>query len=130
MPELFCTSQEFLDLGAGDYEEHAILLCNFFNYIDKIQTKGKVQSYLVLGKGTPEGKTAYVLRRDIETNHVELWNPMKGESYFFGRKELVDKVGCLSIGKGYMMDIRINDPACQLKSLDTIISSDNVWLNV
>lgn len=55
---------------------------------------------------------------------------MKGESYFFGRKELVDKVGCFSIGKGYMMDIRINDPACQLKSLDTIISSDNVWLNV
>lgn len=37
MPDLFCTSQEFLDLGAGDYEEHAILLCNYFNYIDKMQ---------------------------------------------------------------------------------------------
>jgi len=36
MPDLFCTSQELLDLGAGDYEEHAILLCNFFNYIDRV----------------------------------------------------------------------------------------------
>jgi coiled-coil and C2 domain-containing protein 2A len=34
MPDLFCNSQEFLDLGAGDFEEHAILLCNYFNYID------------------------------------------------------------------------------------------------
>jgi len=23
-----------LDLGAGDVEEHAILLCNYFNFID------------------------------------------------------------------------------------------------
>ncbi len=33
--EIFCNSQEFLDLGMGDYEEHAILLCNYFNYIDR-----------------------------------------------------------------------------------------------
>jgi len=36
MPDLFCTSQEFFDLGAGDYEEHAILLANYFMYIDKV----------------------------------------------------------------------------------------------
>lgn len=35
MPDLACTSQEFLDLGMGDSEEHAILLCNYFNFIDK-----------------------------------------------------------------------------------------------
>lgn len=35
MPDLTCTCQEFLDLGAGDDEEHAILLCNYFNFIDK-----------------------------------------------------------------------------------------------
>jgi coiled-coil and C2 domain-containing protein 2A len=34
MPDLWCTSQEFLDLGAGDVEEHAVLLCNYFNFID------------------------------------------------------------------------------------------------
>lgn len=35
MPDLYCDSQEFIDLGAGDYEEHAILLCNYFNFIDR-----------------------------------------------------------------------------------------------
>lgn len=34
MPDMWCTSQEFLDLGSGDYEEHAVLLCNYFKYID------------------------------------------------------------------------------------------------
>lgn len=27
------------------------------------------------------------MRRNIDNNHVELWNPMKGEAYFFGREE-------------------------------------------
>ena len=35
IPELFSSSQEFFDLGGGDYEEHAILLANYFTYIDK-----------------------------------------------------------------------------------------------
>ena len=35
MPDLTCLSQEFLDLGMGDSEEHAILLCNMFNSIDR-----------------------------------------------------------------------------------------------
>lgn len=32
--DLWCTSKTFLDIGCGDYEEHAILLCNYFNFID------------------------------------------------------------------------------------------------
>lgn len=35
MPDLYSTSQEFFDLGGGDYEEHAILLANYFSYIDQ-----------------------------------------------------------------------------------------------
>jgi coiled-coil and C2 domain-containing protein 2A len=112
MPDLYCTSQEFLDLGAGDYEEHAILLCNFFNYIDKIQTGDRIKSYLLLGKGNPEGKTAYVLRRDTETDHIELWNAMKGEAYFFGKEALMDKIGCINVSKGSSLSIRLNDPTC------------------
>jgi coiled-coil and C2 domain-containing protein 2A len=65
LPDLWCTSQEFLDLGGGDYEEHSILLCNYFNYIDEIQKKSETnynKSYLILGKGMPEGYTTYVMR--------------------------------------------------------------------
>jgi hypothetical protein len=48
----------------------------------------------------------------METNHVELWNPMKGEAYFFGRQDIIDKVGCLPVGRGFSMDIRNSDPTC------------------
>ena len=34
LPDIWMTSQQFLDMRGGDDEEHAILLANFFNYID------------------------------------------------------------------------------------------------
>ena len=37
MPDCWTTDNEFLTLGFGDYEEHAVLLCNYFNYIDQKQ---------------------------------------------------------------------------------------------
>ncbi len=67
---------------------------------------------MAFGRGNPEGKTCYVLRRDTQTNHVELWNPMKGEAYFYGKQELVDKVGCIPVGRGHSMSVRLNDPTC------------------
>ena len=51
LPDIWCTSQEFLDLGGGDYEEHAILLCNYFNYIDQKQGRNDIESGIVIGKG-------------------------------------------------------------------------------
>ena len=34
MNDITFTCQQFIDWGKGDAEEHAILLCNYFNYID------------------------------------------------------------------------------------------------
>lgn len=131
MPDLWCTSQEFLDLGAGDVEEHAILLCNYFNFIDQHQARADFESYVALGLGYPEGRTAYVMRRDKRSNHVELWNPMKGESYFYGRDEMEEKVfGCISVSSGFKMNKRMNDAICQLKSIGCVISRENVYANV
>lgn len=70
------------------------------------------------------------MRRDTTNNHVELWNPMKAEAYFFGRKAQVDKFICIPVGTGYSMDIRMNDPTCQLKSVGCIIGEENIWANV
>lgn len=84
----------------------------------------------MLGTGFPEGKTAYVMRRDLNSNHVELWNPMKGEAYYYGREETKDQVGCLSISRGFRMDKRPNDAICQLRSIGCIIGHDNIWANV
>lgn len=130
MPDLFCNSQEFLDLGAGDFEEHAILLCNYFNYIDMHQGRPNFKSYLLLGTGFPEGRTAYVMRQNQTNNHVELWNPVKGEAYFFGREATVESAGCFSVSKGFKMDKRLNDAICQMTSVGCVVGSDNVWANV
>ena len=70
------------------------------------------------------------MRRDTTNNHVELWNPMKAEAYFFGRKGQVDRFICIPVGTGYSMDIRLNDPTCQLKSIGCVIGEENVWANI
>lgn len=51
LPDIYSTCQEFIDLRAGDYEEHAILLCNYFNYLDVKLEKPTIKSYLIFGKG-------------------------------------------------------------------------------
>jgi len=51
LPDLWATCQEFLDIQAGGHEEHAILLCNYFTYIDQQLKKDDIKNYLLLGKG-------------------------------------------------------------------------------
>lgn len=70
--DIWATSDQFLQMLAGDEEEHAVLLCNFFLWLG-------VKSYLILGQGIPEGSTAYVLTQE-GTSH-RLWNASTGESY-------------------------------------------------
>jgi coiled-coil and C2 domain-containing protein 2A len=55
-------------LGGGDYEEHAIMLCNYFNYIDSVVEVTGCKSYLVYGMGMPEGFTVYVMRKNEDPN--------------------------------------------------------------
>lgn len=42
-----CTLQQFLDLLAGDEEEHAVLLCNYFLAMGK-------KAWIVIGNAIPE----------------------------------------------------------------------------
>ena len=52
-----------MDLGGGDFEEHAILLANFFSYIDEVKKKDKFKTYLVYCNSMPEGNSIYVMRQ-------------------------------------------------------------------
>ena len=107
--DVWCTSEEFLALGAGDWEEHAILLCNFFNHMD--QARGSVYtSYIALGRGVPEGNTVYTIRMNsnatIDDAGVVLWNASSGRGYTAGDKN------------------------CPMVYVDEIVGSENVWINV
>lgn len=52
---------EFLSIKMG--EDHGILLCNYFNYIDKAEGNRDMESLLVICKAFPYGKAIFVLRR-------------------------------------------------------------------
>ena len=57
----------------GSEVEHAVLLANYFNGMGK-------KAFLVMGKGVPEGATAYVL--SVEENGDQwLWNAVSGEHF-------------------------------------------------
>jgi coiled-coil and C2 domain-containing protein 2A len=103
--ELWSTTDQMLEIGAGDEAEHAILLCNY------LLSMG-ITAWVVLGRGIPEGKAAYVLaepdkRQELadaaqqppisvferffgsaeaqqsasQRRHLVLFNPLTGQSY-------------------------------------------------
>nr|XP_048270990.1 coiled-coil and C2 domain-containing protein 2A isoform X1 [Myodes glareolus]XP_048270991.1 coiled-coil and C2 domain-containing protein 2A isoform X1 [Myodes glareolus] len=85
--DLWSTSDQFLDLLAGDEEEHAVLLCNYFLSLGK-------KAWLVMGSAIPEGPTAYVLT--LEKNYYLIWNPCSGHCYGqFDTFCPLKRVGCL-----------------------------------
>ncbi|XP_041492349.1 coiled-coil and C2 domain-containing protein 2A isoform X2 [Microtus oregoni] len=85
--DLWSTSDQFLDLLAGDEEEHAVLLCNYFLSLGK-------KAWLVMGNAIPEGPTAYVLT--WEKNYYLIWNPCSGHCYGqFDTFCPLKSVGCL-----------------------------------
>ncbi|XP_074523807.1 coiled-coil and C2 domain-containing protein 2A isoform X2 [Halichoeres trimaculatus] len=85
--DLWSTCDQFLTLLAGDEEEHAVLLCNYFLSMGK-------KAWLIIGTAIPEGPTAYVLTH--EQNRYLIWNP--SSSQFYGQYDTfcpLQTVGCL-----------------------------------
>ncbi|KAJ1460495.1 hypothetical protein M885DRAFT_612538 [Pelagophyceae sp. CCMP2097] len=109
--DVWCTSQEFLDIGAGDWEEHAILLVNYIWWL-QLQRKGESRPddvFLVIGSGMPEGRSVYVMQRPagaVTADSVVFWNACTGDvcSAADERLALVD-VGC-------------------------VVGADNIWANL
>ncbi|KAJ7389194.1 Coiled-coil and C2 domain-containing protein 2A, partial [Desmophyllum pertusum] len=94
--DIWATSEEFLRMLAGDEEEHAVLLCNYFLHIGK-------RAFVVLGRGIPEGSTAYVLTLE---GSPQLWNAHSGQKY------------------------DVQDANCPLKSIGCVFNHENIWGNV
>ena len=125
--DLWCTVKQTLDIGAGDEEEHAVLLYNLLankkasqrevqesnsNYPSDDDIK-KEELFLILGAAMPEGDTVYLLMRDISksdtgsspSNFVVI-NPCSG--YIFSAA----------------------DPNCPLKRIFSLITPYNIFANI
>uniref|UniRef100_A0A8C6VFN3 Coiled-coil and C2 domain containing 2A n=1 Tax=Naja naja TaxID=35670 RepID=A0A8C6VFN3_NAJNA len=98
---LWSTSDQFLDLLAGDEEEHAVLLCNYFLALGK-------KAWLLIGNAVPEGPTAYVLT--WEQNQYVIWNPSRG--HFYGQYDAfcpLKRVSCLISADNVWFNIQQDD---------------------
>ncbi|XP_029282132.1 coiled-coil and C2 domain-containing protein 2A isoform X2 [Cottoperca gobio] len=85
--DLWSTCDQFLTLLAGDEEEHAVLLCNYFLSMGK-------KAWLIIGTAIPEGPSAYVLT--FEQSRYLIWNPSSGQ--FYGQYDTfcpLQTVGCM-----------------------------------
>ncbi|KAL4448733.1 hypothetical protein ABPG74_012822 [Tetrahymena malaccensis] len=130
IPDVHCDSQQFLDLKGGDFEEHAFLLCNYFNYIDYYSGRINYKSYVILGHAIPEGKTFYVLRRDCQNNKVEIWNPSTGEPFVMTTELKGTTFMCFTIGKNKQSVIQRYDKACPLYDVGCVIDEKNIYANI
>jgi hypothetical protein len=80
-----CNSKQLLEIGAGNDIEHSILLCNYLLHL-------KRSAYVIIGKSSPEGQSAYVLVDELgqvnraanpqsKLRGIAMINPLTGLSY-------------------------------------------------
>eukprot|EP00903_Cladosiphon_okamuranus_P014903 g13800.t1 len=118
--DMWCTSQQFLDILAGDDEEHAILLHNYILHLIMLKegisganrrppgrTGLRTEVYIVTGRAVPEGNTMYVMIQELtrygEPRTTAIWKPSSGEGF----------------------DAR--DARCPLVDISCVASQENVW---
>ena len=75
-------------LRAGDWEEHAILLCNYFLHMNSLMEEDNsgggnkaaaAETYCCLGRAVPDGDVVFVLHRDnSKEDDFTVWNPRNG----------------------------------------------------
>jgi len=111
-----------LEMGAGERAEHAILLCNYLLYLKK-------EAWVVLGRGIPEGPTAYVMTRadslirastrqtTNQTNPVTAMNTVVGPTFTFVNPVTGDTFPDYDI-------------LCPLRDIHCIFDNTNIWANL
>ncbi|XP_066527206.1 coiled-coil and C2 domain-containing protein 2A isoform X2 [Hoplias malabaricus] len=114
--DLWSTCDQFLTLLAGDEEEHAVLLCNYFLSMGK-------KAWLIIGTAIPEGPTAYVLTQ--EQNRYLIWNPSSGQ--YYGQYDTfcpLQTVGCLVNSENVWFNIQVYTAPVRM-SFD--VSKSKLW---
>ncbi|KAL2089530.1 hypothetical protein ACEWY4_014218 [Coilia grayii] len=99
--DLWSTCDQFLTLLAGDEEEHAVLLCNYFLFMGK-------KAWIIIGNAIPEGLSAYVLTH--EQSRYLIWNPSSGQ--YYGQYDTfcpLQNVGCLINADNVWFNIQMYD---------------------
>jgi coiled-coil and C2 domain-containing protein 2A len=143
--DLWLNSQEFLDVGASDWEEHAILLANYFAAIDTYRMQSThfkaIETYCLIGEAIPEGDSVFVLRKCApeegakkkKDTAFEIWQPGTGVSWHSPYKKLMEKPIDQTKSPEENESGKKEKPTlfeshgCPLKKVFCAFNSQNVW---
>lgn len=88
--------------------EHAIILFNYFTYLDELDSK-KVNMFLILGRSLVDTVGVYVLVIDEQTHDKTVYNPARGEIYALRSRECpIQEIHCLVNRKGIYANIQLD----------------------
>ncbi|ESO88285.1 hypothetical protein LOTGIDRAFT_219375 [Lottia gigantea] len=114
--DIWSTCDQFLRMLAGDEEEHAVLLMNYFLHLGK-------RAYLLIGSAIPEGPTAYVLTE--EGSDFWFWNASTGEHFSYHDSNCpVQVVGCIMNQDNVWGNIQSYEKPVQM---DFNIANTSAW---
>jgi len=137
--DYWCTANEFLTLGHGDEEEHALLLCNYFKY-----RENATQSELARGGGLHAAPTTGDRALDPKRWHTfvsivrtvtglgECWVLRIGPSEGQGSGTATQKRRVLIYNPtdGARYDVYRDHATLPLIAIDSLFDADNVWANL
>lgn len=150
--DLWCSTEEFWAMGAGDEEEHAVSLFNYLRYLhieqegrqgNEEEVKGgavggeREKLFLALGKAIPEGEdAAYLILRDAPFPTTLPPSTSGGGSWWGGSSSPPPATVDYS-AKNYLV---INpstghvysavDPYCPLKEIHLLATPFNLYANI
>ena len=134
--DLWCTTKQTLEMGAGDEEEHGVSLFNFLSYLQKQSSNNGVDNgrftlnaagypsseqiatetlFFVIGRAVPEGNSCYVLLRKSLPGGIS--NRYGPENYILANP-------CT----GYVYSA--SDRDCPLIDIACLATSYNIWANI
>ncbi|XP_029649306.1 coiled-coil and C2 domain-containing protein 2A-like isoform X1 [Octopus sinensis] len=100
--DIWTTCDQFLQMLAGDSDEHSILLTNYFLGLGKT-------AYFGLGSGIPNGVTSCVLTME-ENGSCLLWNYKDGRFYYTHTSYLpLHNLGCVINNKNIWANVQVYD---------------------
>ena len=101
------TSAEMLATGAGSYDDHAVLLANFFTFLAEPPLRRFSEVYVVLGRTDVHIKASFVLTRcAAEKDLYLLWDPVSGDRY------------------------TLNSTRCPLRDVALLFNHRNIFCNI
>jgi hypothetical protein len=153
--DVWTTSAECLEMGAGDWEEHAVLLCNQLRYLEGIANggidAGKARHALLMAEDaaerrkpegedadpSEEGEGAEVSGGSAVAERLVGWKsyvvhgmgiPEGNASYVLRRRADGSRALVINAATGRSYDVR--DPDMPMQRVYLIIGEDNIWANI